>query len=135
MRSSISAANEDTLQNGSNRIRSDRATALVCCDASECSFCSAPPEVGAPKLWVSLISPLQRLKLWVSFISVELEGVLDRFGIDARHWAGNVRSYGSLFYRIAGKVEQLLGYAQRRGQAWFCGQAGSDRLYTARKQA
>ena len=68
-------------------------------------------------------------------IPVELEGVLDRFGIDARHWAGNVRSYVSLFYRIAGKVEQLLGYAQRRGQAWFCGQAGSERLYTARNQA
>ena len=50
-------------------------------------------------------------------IPVELEGVLDRFGIDARQWAGNVRSYGSLFYRIAGKVEQLLGYAQRRGLA------------------
>ena len=68
-------------------------------------------------------------------IPVELECVLDRFGIDARQWAGNVRSYGSLFCRIAGKVEQLLGYAQRRGQAWFCGQSGSARLYTVRKQA
>ena len=47
-------------------------------------------------------------------IPVELEGVLDRFGIDARHWAGtrDVRSCEAacLFYRIAGKVEQLLGY-------------------------
>jgi hypothetical protein len=68
-------------------------------------------------------------------IPVELESVLDRFGIDARHWARNVRSYGSLFYRIAGKVEQLLGYAQRQGQAWFCGQTGSERLYAACKQA
>ena len=70
-----------------------------------------------------------------STIPLELEGVLGRFGIDARHWACNVRSYGSLFYRIAGKVEQLLGYAQRRGQDWFCGQLGSARLYGARKQA
>ena len=68
-------------------------------------------------------------------IPVEMERVLDRFGIDAQHWASNVRSYGSLFYRIAGKVEQLLGYAQRRGQEWFCGQPGSARLYGARKQA
>ena len=68
-------------------------------------------------------------------IPVELEGVLDCFGIDARHWASSVRSYGSLFYRIAGKVEQLLGYAQRRGQGWFCGQLGSALLYGARKQA
>jgi len=68
-------------------------------------------------------------------IPVELERVLDRFGIDAQQWAANVRSYGSLFYRIAGKVELLLGYAQRRGQEWFCGHPGSARLYGAAKQA
>ena len=68
-------------------------------------------------------------------IPIELECVLDRFGVDAQQWAVNVRSYGSLFYRIAGKVEQLLGYAQRRGQKWFCGQLGSVRLYGARQQA
>ena len=66
---------------------------------------------------------------------VELELVLDRFGIGARHWSSNVRSYGSLFYRIAGAVDQLLSYAQRQGQQWFCGQPGSARLYRALKQA
>ena len=68
-------------------------------------------------------------------IPIELECALDRFGIDAQQWAANVRSYGSLFYRIAGAVDQLLGYAQRRGQQWFCGQPGSARLHGARKQA
>jgi hypothetical protein len=68
-------------------------------------------------------------------IPVGLQGVLDRFGVDAQHWAANVASYGSLFYRIAGKVEQLLDYAQRRGQGWFCGQTGSERLYRAQQQA
>ena len=32
-------------------------------------------------------------------IPVDLERVLDRFGVDARHWAANVASYGSLIYR------------------------------------
>lgn len=65
-------------------------------------------------------------------IPLHLESVLDRHGVDAQNWAANVASYGSLFYRIAGKIEQLLGYAKRRGQGWFCGQAGCECLY--RKQ-
>jgi putative transposase len=68
-------------------------------------------------------------------IPFDLERILDRFGVDAVHWAANVACYGSLFYRIAGKVEQLLDYAQRRGQGWFCGQPGSERLYRAQQQA
>jgi len=68
-------------------------------------------------------------------IPADLESVLDRFGVDAQSWATSVAAYGSLFYRIAGKVEQLLDYAHRRGQVWFRGQQGSDRLYGARKQA
>ena len=68
-------------------------------------------------------------------IPLHLESVLDRHGVDAQNWAANVASYGSLFYRIAGKLEQLLGYAKRRGQGWFCGQPGSARLYRAQQQA
>ena len=37
-------------------------------------------------------------------IPVDLESVLDRFGVDAQHWAANVEAYGSLFHRIAGKA-------------------------------
>ncbi len=35
----------------------------------------------------------------------------------------------------AGKVEQLLDYAQRRGQGWFRGQQGSERFYRSQQQA
>ena len=58
-------------------------------------------------------------------LPVNLKPVLDRFGLDAVEWADNVASYGSLFHRIAGKVEQLLSYARGRGQSWFCGRSGS----------
>jgi len=63
------------------------------------------------------------------YIPVELEGVLDRYGLDASEWAQNVASYGSLFHRIAGRAEQLLTYAKQRGQRWFRGKGGSKALY------
>ena len=63
------------------------------------------------------------------YIPVELEGLLDRFGLDAAHWSDNVKSYGSLFCRIAGRAEQLLDYARSRGQSWFRGRQGSAQLY------
>jgi hypothetical protein len=55
-------------------------------------------------------------------IPIDLECVLDRFGIDARQWPANVRSYSSLFYRITGKVEQFLA---TRSDAGRSGPAGS----------
>ena len=39
----------------SNGIRTDRARVVVCCDASACSCCGAPPKSVRHKLWVSLI--------------------------------------------------------------------------------
>jgi hypothetical protein len=39
------------------------------------------------------------------------EGNKDTHGVDVQHWAANVASYGSLFYRIEGKAGQLLDYA------------------------
>ncbi len=51
------------------------------------------------------------------YIPVGVESVLDRYGLDASEWAKNVAVYGSLFHRIAGRAEQLLAYAKRRGQS------------------
>jgi hypothetical protein len=69
------------------------------------------------------------------YIPVELEAVLDRFGLDAKKWSKNVKGYGSLFHRIVGPVDQLLDYARRQGQGWFRGKAGSEQLYNANPQA
>jgi putative transposase len=68
------------------------------------------------------------------YIPVELEGLLDRFGLDASVWSKNVRAYGSLFHRIAGPLEQLLEHARKRGQRWFCGQGGRRQLYAKHRQ-
>jgi hypothetical protein len=60
----------------------------------------------------------------LGYLPVELEAVLDRFGLDAKKWSKNVKGYGSLFHRIVGQVDQLLDYARRQGQGWFRGKGG-----------
>ena len=65
---------------------------------------------------------------------MELKRVLDRFQLDAAHWSENVQSYGRMFYRIIGPLQQLVAYARRRGQHWFRGQSGSKHLYRADSQ-
>jgi REP element-mobilizing transposase RayT len=69
------------------------------------------------------------------YIPVQLEAVLDRYGLDAANWSENVKRYGSLFYRIVGPVDQLLDYARRCGQGWFRGKSGSEQLYHLRRKA
>ena len=69
------------------------------------------------------------------YIPVKIERELDRYGLDALEWARNVAAYGSLFHRIAGRAEQLLAYAKKRGQSWFRGRGGSENLYRCGKKA
>jgi len=69
------------------------------------------------------------------YIPIEVGRVLDRFGLDSEKWAENVRSYGGLFYRIAGRAERLREEARKRGPKWFRGRRGGERLYRAEKQA
>jgi REP element-mobilizing transposase RayT len=63
------------------------------------------------------------------YIPVGLRSVLERFDLDAENWAGNVESYGSLFYRFAGKLEAIMARARAKGHRWLRGRAGSQRLY------
>jgi hypothetical protein len=60
-------------------------------------------------------------------------------GVYAQSWATSVAAPGSLFRRIAGEVEQLLDYAQRRGQGgvfsgqvFFSARVGRTRAYAPR---
>jgi len=69
------------------------------------------------------------------YIPMEVGRVLDRFGLDSEKWAENVRSYGGLFYRIAGCAERLREEARKRGPKWFRGRRGGERLYRSGKQA
>jgi hypothetical protein len=66
---------------------------------------------------------------------VELEAVLDRFGLDGKNWSKNVKGCGSLFHQIVGPVDQLLDYARRQGQGWFRGKAGSEPIDNAHQHA
>ena len=43
LRDELVSGSKDPHQDGSNGLRSDRATVVVCCDVSACSFCGAPP--------------------------------------------------------------------------------------------
>lgn len=63
------------------------------------------------------------------YLPANLQTVLDQFELDAKAWANNVKSYGSLFDRTAGKAEQLLDFAKSRGRRWFRGRDGSESLY------
>jgi len=52
-------------------------------------------------------------------IPARLSPILKRLEVDIDNWTENIQRYGSLYYRVAGKAEQLLKEAQARGQRWF----------------
>lgn len=63
------------------------------------------------------------------YLPANLEPVMDRLELDKQKWVQNVKSYGGLFYRIAGRLEQLVSFAGKKGQHWFQGHKGSGQLY------
>ena len=61
----------------------------------------------------------------------ELAPMLARLELDTEAWVSNVERFGSLFHRVAGRMEALLSEAQRCGQRWFQGRRGSGCLFRA----
>jgi len=55
--------------------------------------------------------------------------VLDRLQINTDRWADTVDRYGSLFYRIAGRVESMANAARDIGQRWLQGIATSREVF------
>jgi REP element-mobilizing transposase RayT len=55
--------------------------------------------------------------------------VLDQLLIDTDRWADTVDRYGSLFYRIAGQVENMAKAARSIGQRWLHGIATSRAVF------
>jgi len=113
---------------GQERERREQSAWLLDFDSSESPFADVDTEY-----YLSLVEWTGRnLRAdKPGYIPVELEGLLERFSLDAQSWTQNVARYGSLFHRVAGAVEQLLDYARRRQQRWFRGQGGSQQLYVA----
>ena len=107
-------------------VASGRADWLLDLDGAESPFC------GVDTAWyLSLVE-------WTGqniredkpgYIPVGLKPVLERFDLDAENWVRNVERYGSLFYRIAGRVDLILARARSKGLRWLRGRAGSRRLY------
>ena len=55
--------------------------------------------------------------------------VLERMDLDVENWIGTVEKYGSLYHRVAGKVENLKRKAQEMGQQWVAGQRKSRAVF------
>ncbi len=54
-------------------------------------------------------------------IPEHLAPLLERLQINQSRWVGTVSSYGSLFHRVAGRVESIIAAARRTGKSWLAG--------------
>ena len=55
--------------------------------------------------------------------------VLERMELDVENWVGTMEKYGSIYHRVAGKVEDLKRKAQEMGQQWLFGQRKSRGVF------
>ncbi len=50
-----------------------------------------------------------------------LAPLLARLQINQSRWVVTVNSYGSLFHRVAGRVESIMAAARQAGKSWLAG--------------
>ncbi len=55
--------------------------------------------------------------------------ILDRLDINTASWVSTVDHYGSLFYRVTGRVENMVKAAAELGVKWLCGMGSSRRAF------
>lgn len=67
-------------------------------------------------------------------IPEKLLPILKRLELDESHWVETVRGYGSLYYRVAGKLENLSKAALVAGQKWFQGSPGCRLVYASQRE-
>jgi hypothetical protein len=60
--------------------------------------------------------------------------VLERMELDVENWVRTVEQYGSLYRRVAGKVENLKKRAQEMGRRWLAGQRKSRGVFRGRSR-
>jgi hypothetical protein len=61
--------------------------------------------------------------------------VLERMELDVENWVGTVEKYGSIYHRVAGKVENLKRKAVELGQRWISGQGKSRWVFRRKGKA
>ena len=62
-------------------------------------------------------------------IPAHLEPVLKRLSLDVENWVNTVQRYGSLFWRVAGRVEQILAAAKAAGRRWLKGVRAGQEIF------
>ena len=63
------------------------------------------------------------------YISNDLSPILQRLEINEEKWIKTVKSYGSLFYRVTGKVESITKAAEQSGRSWLKGLTVSKQVF------
>ena len=66
-------------------------------------------------------------------IPEQLAPMLKRFDVDIEHWQESVKTFGRMFYRVAGRTEQLTAHAEKIGKRWMKGLAGSEALHQTKE--
>ncbi len=62
-------------------------------------------------------------------ISSDVLPILESLEIDSDAWVKNVERYGKLFYRVAGRAENIMRAAKKAGLNWLKGKEGSRQLF------
>ena len=68
------------------------------------------------------------------YIPDSLAPLLEQFSIDTERWLGTVDHYGSLFYRLVGRVEQMVEHARKLGRRWYRGLTSSSKAFSTAPQ-
>ena len=68
------------------------------------------------------------------YIPDSLAPLLEQFSIDTERWLGTVDHYGSLFYRLVGRVEQMVEHARKLGRRWYRGLTAASKAFSTAPQ-
>ncbi len=55
--------------------------------------------------------------------------ILETMQIDVEKWGQTLERYGSLFYRVSGRLENLVNSAKQAGRKWLCGKKASQSAF------
>ena len=58
-----------------------------------------------------------------------LAPVLERLEIDHKRWCHGAMSFGSVFYRVAGKVSSIANFSHKIGQKWLKGKSSGEAIF------
>jgi hypothetical protein len=59
-----------------------------------------------------------------------LAPILTRLEINQSRWVGTVTSYGSMFHRVAGRVESIIKAARQAGKCWLAGLSAGKKAFS-----